>query len=170
MEVLGAPSKTVQEMSPGAYKFFDERGRPFIMDDIKGDKKYLLSKPLEMLLETDDSHFIDFVRRCLDWNPLTRLTPDQALRHIWILEGLPKNVLKHHCQMYEIDPSEIPEHLLQGTGLETDRSKRQKPSSRHTRLSSIERQVGINQSQVLNQKLASRKSSIAADSSQKSIP
>jgi len=42
------------------------------------------------------------------------------LKHIWILEGLPKNVLYHHCKMYEIDVSEVPEHLIEGTELETE--------------------------------------------------
>jgi len=49
------------------------------------------------------------------------MTPEQALRHIWVIEGLPKTVLYHHCKMYDIDPSEIPAHLLKGTGLETER-------------------------------------------------
>ena len=54
MEVLGAPDLRVQEMSPGSYKFFDQLGYPFILDDIKGERKYLFSKPLEMILETED--------------------------------------------------------------------------------------------------------------------
>ncbi len=32
----------------------------------------------------DDPACIDFIRKCLDWNPVTRLTPAQALRHRWI--------------------------------------------------------------------------------------
>lgn len=63
-------------MSPGAYKFFDNKGRPIILDDVKGERKSAFSKPLEMVLETDDAKFIDFVTKCLDWNPLKRLTPD----------------------------------------------------------------------------------------------
>jgi len=54
MEVLGAPDLRVQEMSPGSYKFFDNQGYPFILDNIKGEWKYLNSKPLEMILETED--------------------------------------------------------------------------------------------------------------------
>ena len=51
---------------------------------------------IEEILETDDRSFIDFVRRCLDWDPETRMSPDEALRHAWILEGLPPKVLIHH--------------------------------------------------------------------------
>jgi len=54
MEVLGSPNKEVLDMSPGACKFFDEKGWPFILDNIKGERKYLNSKPLDMMLETDD--------------------------------------------------------------------------------------------------------------------
>lgn len=33
----------------------------------------------------NDIYFIDFVRRCLEWDPKLRLTPNQALRHPWIV-------------------------------------------------------------------------------------
>ena len=32
----------------------------------------------------DDPLFVDFIQRCLEWDPLRRLTPGQALRHPWI--------------------------------------------------------------------------------------
>lgn len=32
----------------------------------------------------DDINFTDFVRKCLDWNPQTRMTPAQALKHPWL--------------------------------------------------------------------------------------
>ena len=54
------------------------------------------SKELTDILETDDESFVDFVSRCLDWDPLTRMSPDEALRHAWILEGLPPKVLIPH--------------------------------------------------------------------------
>lgn len=33
----------------------------------------------------DDINFIDFVRRCLEWDPQIRMTPAQALRHPWLV-------------------------------------------------------------------------------------
>ena len=33
----------------------------------------------------DDLNFIDFVRRCLEWDPMIRMTPVQALRHPWLV-------------------------------------------------------------------------------------
>lgn len=32
-----------------------------------------------------EEEFIDFVKRCLEWDPKLRLTPHEALRHPWIL-------------------------------------------------------------------------------------
>ena len=33
----------------------------------------------------DDINFIDFVRRCLEWDPQVRMTPAMALRHPWLV-------------------------------------------------------------------------------------
>lgn len=38
----------------------------------------------------DDPLFQDFMRRCLEWDPSTRMTPSQALRHAWLRRRLPK--------------------------------------------------------------------------------
>lgn len=31
----------------------------------------------------DDMHLVDFVSRCLDWDPSTRITPPSAIGHSW---------------------------------------------------------------------------------------
>lgn len=36
-----------------------------------------------------DELFIDFLKRCLDWDPETRMTPQQALKHQWLRRRLP---------------------------------------------------------------------------------
>ena len=79
LEVLDVPSDEVIQMSPYAHKFFDKQGKPFIMDDIKGEKKVSGSKPVADMIECDDRHFLNFLHHCLDWNPLKRYDPDQAL-------------------------------------------------------------------------------------------
>ena len=38
----------------------------------------------------DDPLFIDFLKRCLEWDPNARMTPSQALRHPWLRRRLPK--------------------------------------------------------------------------------
>ena len=52
----------------------------------------------------------------LDWDPQKRFTPDMALKHEWVLEGLPRNVLYHHCRMYDVAPHEVPARLLRDEG------------------------------------------------------
>ena len=47
----------------------------------------------------------------VEWDPEQRFTPDEALKHEWILEGLPPNVLYHHCMMYDVAPHEVPARL-----------------------------------------------------------
>ena len=50
------------------------------------------SKTLKSALKSggDDAHFLDFMTRILDWDPASRLTPSQALRHQWLRRRLPK--------------------------------------------------------------------------------
>ncbi|CAO4374407.1 unnamed protein product [Caenorhabditis nigoni] len=36
-----------------------------------------------------DELFVDFLKRCLDWDPETRMTPAQALKHKWLRRRLP---------------------------------------------------------------------------------
>ena len=38
----------------------------------------------------NDPLFLDFIKRCLDWDPGSRMTPSQALRHGWLRRRLPK--------------------------------------------------------------------------------
>ncbi|VDM50947.1 unnamed protein product [Toxocara canis] len=37
-----------------------------------------------------DELFIDFLKRCLEWDPDARLTPQQALKHPWLRRRLPR--------------------------------------------------------------------------------
>lgn len=32
----------------------------------------------------DDVYFIDFIKRCLEWDPVKRMTSQQAFQHVWI--------------------------------------------------------------------------------------
>ena len=48
------------------------------------------------LRDVPDDSFVSFIAQCLEWDPTKRLTPEQGLRHEWILKGLPANVLIQH--------------------------------------------------------------------------
>lgn len=49
------------------------------------------SKTLSTALKgCDDPLFLDFVGRCLEWDPELRMTPSAALRHGWLRRRLPR--------------------------------------------------------------------------------
>lgn len=42
-----------------------------------------------MVMGDEDDEYLDFVQKCLVWDPEARMTPDDALKHVWVLKGLP---------------------------------------------------------------------------------
>ncbi|XP_007469575.1 PREDICTED: dual specificity tyrosine-phosphorylation-regulated kinase 4 [Lipotes vexillifer] len=66
------------------------KGFPKNITNNRGKKGYPDSKDLTMVLKTYDTGFLDFLRKCLVWEPSLRMTPDQALKHAWIHE--PRNL------------------------------------------------------------------------------
>ncbi|XP_019867480.1 dual specificity tyrosine-phosphorylation-regulated kinase 4 isoform X2 [Aethina tumida] len=87
MEVLGPPPDEVISGATRRRLFFDSRGNPRCITNSKGRKRKPNSKNLSIALRCNDQLFIDFISRCLEWNPKRRLSPDEALRHPWILSG-----------------------------------------------------------------------------------
>ncbi|XP_003496079.1 dual specificity tyrosine-phosphorylation-regulated kinase 4 [Cricetulus griseus] len=86
MEVLGLPPAHLVQTASRRQIFFDSKGLPKNITNNRGEKRYPDSKDLTMVLKTYDSSFLDFLRRCLVWEPSLRMTPDQALKHAWIHE------------------------------------------------------------------------------------
>lgn len=76
-QVNQMPDGTVT-LSGGRSKRGKHRGPP--------DSKDLVTA----LKGCEDTLFLDFMRRCLQWDPAARLTPGQALRHSWLRRRLPK--------------------------------------------------------------------------------
>ena len=60
-----------------------------MLKNSRGKLRKSRGKPLKLIMGEEDPDFLDFVEKCLDWNPETRMSPDDALRHVWILKGLP---------------------------------------------------------------------------------
>lgn len=81
------------------------------MPSQRGKIRKPASKNLNEILESDDQSFVDFVQRCLHWDPARRMSPDEALRHAWILEGLPPKVLIHHQKLHNIPTNDLPPHI-----------------------------------------------------------
>ncbi|CAK9805298.1 Dual specificity tyrosine-phosphorylation-regulated kinase 2 [Anthophora plagiata] len=84
MEVLGLPPEHIINQATRGRLFFDLKGCPRCVTNTKGKKRWPGSKNVEMVLRCTDRVFVDFVSRCLEWDPKKRMTPDEAMRHEWL--------------------------------------------------------------------------------------
>ncbi|KAF1924116.1 uncharacterized protein M421DRAFT_425124 [Didymella exigua CBS 183.55] len=84
MEIFGPPEKHLIEKSSRKKLFFDSLGKPRVTVSTKGRRRRPSSKTLQQALKCDDEAFLDFVARCLRWDPERRMRPDEAMQHEFI--------------------------------------------------------------------------------------
>ncbi|ESZ90096.1 hypothetical protein SBOR_9522 [Sclerotinia borealis F-4128] len=84
MEVFGPPEKHLIEKSTRKKLFFDSLGKPRLTVSSKGRRRRPSSRSLQQTIKCDDEVFLDFLARCLRWDPEKRLKPDEAVRHEFI--------------------------------------------------------------------------------------
>lgn len=84
MEVFGPPEKHLIEKSSRRKLFFDSMGKPRLTVSSKGRRRRPSSKDLRQVLKCDDEAFLDFITRCLRWDPTRRMTPHEANKHEFI--------------------------------------------------------------------------------------
>lgn len=84
MEVFGPPEKHLIEKSTRKKLFFDSVGKPRLTVSSKGRRRRPSSKTLQQALKCDDEAFLDFIARCLRWDPDRRIKPEEAVRHEFI--------------------------------------------------------------------------------------
>ena len=107
MEVLGMPPAKMLDTSKRSRTFFNSKGHPrycTVASNADGTTSFRAgrsrrgkyrgppgSKELSKALKVcDDPLFVDFLQRCLEWDPAARMTPPQALRHGWLRRRLPR--------------------------------------------------------------------------------
>ncbi|RNA24416.1 Dual specificity tyrosine-phosphorylation-regulated kinase 2, partial [Brachionus plicatilis] len=107
IELVGMPPQKILDQSKRARNFISSKGYPryctlvTLPDGSTGlqggrsrrgkPRGVPASKDWSSALKgCDDQLFIDFLKKCLDWDPATRMTPSQALRHAWLRRRLPK--------------------------------------------------------------------------------
>lgn len=84
MEIFGPPEKHLIEKSTRRKLFFDSMGKPRLTVSSKGRRRRPSSKTLQQALKCDDEAFLDFLAKCLRWDPERRLKPEDAVRHEFI--------------------------------------------------------------------------------------
>lgn len=115
MEVFGPPEKHLIENSTRKKLFFDSLGKPRSVVNSKGRRRKPSTKTLGQAIKCNDEAFLDFMTRCLRWNPETRLTPEQGLEHPFITGAAihtaesprkPRSFLSNH--MTHLTPRPLP--------------------------------------------------------------
>ncbi|KJA27320.1 hypothetical protein HYPSUDRAFT_131397 [Hypholoma sublateritium FD-334 SS-4] len=87
MEVLGVPDKEFVNRSSRRKLFFDTSGAPRAVINSKGRRRRPGTKTLTQVLRCNDEEFVDFVAKCLVWDPERRMKPQTALRHPFVAGG-----------------------------------------------------------------------------------
>ncbi|TKA70851.1 hypothetical protein B0A49_07045, partial [Cryomyces minteri] len=77
--------KHLIEKSTRKKLFFDSLGKPRVTVSSKGKRRRPSSKTLNQALKCDDEAFLDFIARCLRWDPDRRLKPDEAIVHDFVI-------------------------------------------------------------------------------------
>ncbi|KAM6980989.1 dual specificity tyrosine-phosphorylation-regulated kinase 3 [Aplochiton taeniatus] len=107
MELLGMPPQKVLEQAKRAKNFINSKGHPrycgantlptgaTVLTGARSRRGKMRGPPgskewSAALKGCEDPAFTDFIKKCLDWDPSSRLTPGQALRHPWLYRRLPK--------------------------------------------------------------------------------
>ncbi|EDO46144.1 predicted protein [Nematostella vectensis] len=101
MELLGYIPEKLRETSKRAKNFINSKGYPryctittlpdgsVAVSGGRSRRGKTRGAPnsktfVQALKGCDDAMFIDFLKRCLEWDPSARMTPSQALRHPWL--------------------------------------------------------------------------------------
>lgn len=92
MEMRGVPPINLLQEASRVEMFFDQNGAPKVIKDNEGKPIVPNSMTLGQYVEAEDRNFMKFLDACLHWDPDLRMTPEEGLRHDWILEGVPEDV------------------------------------------------------------------------------
>lgn len=101
IELLGIPPKNVLDQSKRAKNFINSRGYPryctattlpdgtVFLNGSRSRRGKMRGSPGSKQFTTalkgcDDPRFLDFIKKCLVWDPALRMTPTVALKHEWL--------------------------------------------------------------------------------------
>ena len=168
MEVLGLPPQKLLENCKRQRMFFSSKGHPrycTVSQNPDGSISYSggrsrrgkyrgppNSKELSRALRgCDDPLFLDFLQRCLEWDPAVRMTPPQALRHGWLRRRLPKAPVEATGNSLSQDPrTQGTSHFAPVGGKSTA------PRKTDTKLTTSAAKLGSDQSRTVLPKIVGR--------------
>lgn len=106
IELLGMPPQNLLDQGKRTRNFISSKGIPrycnfytsaegVVLQGGRSRRGKYRGPPAEKelrdaLKKCDDDAFVDFVRKCLEWDPTKRMTPPEALRHHWLKRRLPR--------------------------------------------------------------------------------
>ena len=86
MEINGLPPRSLLARATRKGVFFDDNGFPLSCTRLKERGRTPGTRTLSTSLNYADQEFVDFIAKCLEWNPEKRITPEEALKHPWIVK------------------------------------------------------------------------------------
>lgn len=81
MEVKGIPPYQLLQQATRSKLFFESNGSPKMTPNSRGKKRQPSTKDMRDILRGADFGFLDFIDRCLEWDPDKRIKPEDALKH-----------------------------------------------------------------------------------------
>jgi serine/threonine protein kinase len=93
MQVCGIPPDHVLDQATRKKIFFGPVNAPKIVPNKRGKKRYPGTRSLSDVLGGRDTEFLNFLGSkryvgCFDWDPKTRMTPEEGLAHPWLQGSL----------------------------------------------------------------------------------
>ena len=96
MEYIGVPPKELIFKSHKKRSYFTDNGEPLEKPTSFGKIRKPNKKTFEKFLKNADNDFIDLIKKIFKWKKEERITPEEALKHTWILKNMNEKMLFEH--------------------------------------------------------------------------
>ncbi|KAK8733542.1 hypothetical protein OTU49_006349 [Cherax quadricarinatus] len=116
MEVLSLPPHHLLIAASRRRLFFDSKGNPRCVTNSKGKKRRPGSRDLASVLKCSDTHFVHFIARCLEWDPSTRMSPEEALQHEWLHTSVTSTISSSSSSSSQVGTCERRAGVVNGSG------------------------------------------------------
>ncbi|KAG1446637.1 hypothetical protein G6F56_009505 [Rhizopus delemar] len=84
VQTLGKPDMKFLSQCKRSCDYFDLQDSPYMHMSVDKQRKNMSIILMKYKGDVLDKSFVDFIRRCVTWDPTKRMTPTEALEHPWI--------------------------------------------------------------------------------------